>query len=147
MIRGVIAFAGRAMLCGIFIIAALTNKIPNFDTVTQRMTDQGIPEAKLMLIGAIVFMLLGSLMVVSGIGARFGALLLLIFLCAATYYFHDFWTIDPSQEVVTTISGSDARLNEMVHFMKNLAIAGALLMIFGHGVSRRSDEIDDGYLD
>lgn len=147
MVRGVIGFAGRSMLCAIFIIAALTNKIPNFETVTQRMTDQGIPEAKLMLVGAIVFMLLGSLMVITGIGARFGALLLLIFLGTATYYFHDFWTIDASQEVVTKISGSDAKLNEIVHFMKNLAIAGALLMIVGQGVSRRLDAIDDGYLD
>ena len=132
------------MLCAIFVLAALTNKIPNFEAVTQRMADQGIPEAKLMLIGAIVFMLLGSLMVVTGIGARLGSLLLLIFICAATYYFHDFWTIDPSQEVVTTISGADARMNEIVHFMKNLAIAGALLMVFSKG---RREEIDDGYLD
>lgn len=147
MLRGVIGFAGRSMLCAIFIIAALTNKIPNFETVTERMADQGIPEAKLMLLGAIIFMLLGSLMVVTGIGARFGALLLLIFICAATYYFHDFWTIDANQDVVTKISGADARLNEIVHFMKNLAIAGALLMIVGQGVSRRLNEIDDGYLD
>lgn len=149
MIRGAIGLVGRALLCAIFVASALMNKIPHFDATVERMTAAGIPEAKLMLMGAIVFMLLGSLLVITGIGARIGAILLLVFLAAATYFFHDFWTIDATQEIVTnaaSISGADARTNEMVHFMKNVAIGGALLMIVAKGVFRPS-EADDGYLD
>lgn len=149
MFRGAIGLIGRALLCAIFVISALMNKIPHFDATVERMTNAGIPEAKLMLIGAIICMLLGSLLVITGIGSRIGAVLLLTFLAAATYFFHDFWTIDAAQEMVTgaaDISGADARMNEMVHFMKNVAIGGALLTI----LSRRpvsSLDADDGYLD
>ena len=149
MFRGTIGLIGRALLCAIFVVSALMNKIPHFDTTVERMTSAGIPQAKLMLIGAIGFMLLGSLLVITGIGARIGALLLLVFLAAATYFFHDFWTIDAAQEVVTgavDISGADARMNEMVHFMKNVAIGGALLTILAKRPSN-AYEVDDGYLD
>lgn len=149
MFRGAIGLIGRALLCAIFVVSALMNKIPHFDTTVERMTSAGIPQAKLMLIGAIGCMLLGSLLVITGIGARIGALLLLTFLAAATYFFHDFWTIDAAQEVVTgavDISGTDARMNEMVHFMKNVAIGGALLTILAKRPARSHDS-DDGYLD
>lgn len=149
MLRGAIGFIGRALLCAIFVASALMNKIPHFDTTVERMTNVGIPQAKLMLIGAIICMLLGSLLVVTGIGARIGAVLLLTFLVAATYFFHDFWTIDAAQEIATgavNISGADARMNEMVHFMKNVAIGGALLTILGKRTAN-SLHADDGYLD
>ena len=150
MIRGIVAFVGRAMICAIFVASALMNKIPNFEATVERMSREGIPEPKLMLVGAIVFLLLGSLLVTFGVAARLGALLLLVFLAAATYYFHDFWTIDATQKVALAakdISGAAARTNEMIHFMKNVAIGGALLVIISRGVSWRSHEIDDGYLD
>ena len=150
MFRGVIGFIGRAMLCAIFISSALMNKIPRFDAVTQQMADAGVPEPKLMLIGAIVFMLLGSLLVLTGIAARIGATLLLIFLVAATFFFHDFWTNPDTPEAVVqaaNITSHDVRMNEMIHFMKNLAIGGALVMIIGRGVRWRGGEDDDGYLD
>lgn len=150
MFRGVIGFIGRAMLCAVFITSALMNHIPRFDAVVLRMTDKGIPEPKLMLIGAIVFALLGSLLVLTGIAARVGAVLLLIFLVAVTFFFHDFWTNPATQDVVVQaadITSQDVRINEMIHFMKNLAIGGALVMILSRGVRWTSNEDDDGYLD
>lgn len=149
MIRSIIGLIGRALLCAIFVVSALMVIIPHFETTVERMTATGIPEAKLVLMGAIVFMLLGSLLVIIGVGSRFGAILLLVFIAAATYFFHDFWNIDATQQVVAgaaDISGADARMNEMVHFMKNVAIAGGLLTIVGKR-PRNRDELDDGYLD
>ncbi len=147
MFRKVLRLVGRAMLCTIFISSALMNNIPNFDAVVERMKAQGIPQAKLMLIGAIILMLFGSLLVITGIGARWGALMLLIFLAAATYFFHDFWTIEPSAKVVAQVTAADARVNEMIHFLKNLAIGGALVMILASRRSHRFEELDDSYLD
>ena len=50
--------------------------------------------------------------------ARLGATLLLVFLLLATYYFHDFWTY----------SGAEKQ-NQMIQFMKNLALMGAMLIV------------------
>lgn len=149
MLRGVTSFVGRSMLCAIFIVSVLMNMIPRFDAVIERMTAQGIPEPKLMLVGAIILVLLGCLLVLTGIAARMGALMLLIFLAAATIYFHDFWKIPNSTDVVqqaADLTSADVRMNELIHFMKNVAIGGALVMILSRGVAWR-EELDDGYLD
>ena len=50
-------------------------------------------------------------------------MLLLVFLALATYWFHDFWTF----------ADAAARQTQMIQFMKNLSIAGALVFLIGHG--------------
>ena len=54
------------------------------------------------------------------VGARFAAVVLILFVAAATFYFHDFWNQ----------TGADAR-NNLVQSLKNLSIIGALLIIAG----------------
>ena len=54
--------------------------------------------------------------------ARIGATLLLVFLVLATYYFHDFWTFE----------GQDQQM-QMIQFMKNMALMGAMLFIIANG--------------
>ena len=78
--------------------------------------------ASFMLFGAIVFLLVGSLSVIAGLAARIGALLLFIFLALATYYFHDFWTFEGAEQQ-----------KEMIQFLKNLALMGAMAMIMANG--------------
>lgn len=60
-----------------------------------------------------------ALMVAANIGARAGAVLLILFTAAATYYFHAFWAM----------AGAEREAN-MIHAMKNLAIIGGLLVFF-----------------
>jgi uncharacterized membrane protein YphA (DoxX/SURF4 family) len=60
-------------------------------------------------------------MIALNFGARFFAILLILFVVAATFYYHDFWNQ----------TGADAR-NNLVHALKNLSIIGALFMIAGH---------------
>lgn len=126
MIRTILsplAPVGRILLCAIFFMAAVADKIPNYGEVVGRMKEQGVPWPGIALIGAIVFLLLGSVSVILGLKARIGALLLLVFLVLATYYFHDFWTIEAEKE----------KMNQMAHFMKNTALVGAMLLIMGAG--------------
>jgi uncharacterized membrane protein YphA (DoxX/SURF4 family) len=54
--------------------------------------------------------------------SRFFALLLIIFVSATIYYFHDFWNQTPPDNAKTLIDA-----------LKNLSIIGALFMIFGYG--------------
>lgn len=115
--------AGRVMLSTIFLMSALGNKIPNFTSVSEYMASEGVPAPKFMLFGAIVFLIVGSLSVILGFKARVGAGLLFVFLLLATFFFHDFWTLDdPQQQQMQTIQ-----------FMKNLSMMGAMLFIMANG--------------
>jgi putative oxidoreductase len=122
-IQGVVAVAGRVLLSLIFLLAAVGDKIPNFNGVAQTMASAGIPAPQFMLVGAIVFLLAGSLSVIFGYKARIGAGLLLVFLVLATYYFHHFWNIDDAH----------ASQQQLIQFMKNLSMMGAMLFVIGNG--------------
>lgn len=66
--------------------------------------------------------LLGGLSLLLGLWSRLGALGLFIFLIPATVMFHHFWSVPASEQQ-----------DQMVHFLKNLAIMGGLLMIVAFG--------------
>lgn len=134
--RGIATLAGRAMLVTIFLMSAVGNKIPQFSSVAGYMASEGIPQPQLMLTGAIAFLIVGSVTVLLGYQARLGALLLLIFLVLATYFFHDFWT-QPTDAVwvlsINTEIQRPVQQVEMISFMKNLALMGAMLLIVVNG--------------
>ncbi len=121
-LRGLLNVTGRVFLAAIFLMSAAGNKIPNFRAVAGMMEKQGVPSASVLLAGAIVFLIVGSLSVMIGLRARIGASLLLVFLILATYYFHNFWAYT-----------GEARQNQMIQFLKNLGLMGAMLMILANG--------------
>jgi uncharacterized membrane protein YphA (DoxX/SURF4 family) len=82
----------------------------------------GMPMPQMLAIAAGALELICGLMIALNFGARFFAIVLILFVAAATFYFHDFWNQ----------SGVDAR-NNMVHALKNLSIIGALFMVAGYG--------------
>jgi putative oxidoreductase len=113
-IQSIVTVVGRIMIVAIFLGAAVANKIPHFDEVAQVMTSVGIPSPRPMLVGAIVFLITGSLSLILGDKARIGAALLLTFLALATYYFHNFWDTQDAQ----------AKMQQMIQFQKNLSMMG-----------------------
>ena len=121
-LRGPLTLAGRVLICTIFFMSAVGNKIPHFNDVAKVMESVGIPLPQFMLAGAIVFLVAGSLSVILGYKARVGAAMLLIFLALASYYFHAFWKLEgqPQQE-------------QMIHFMKNLSMMGTMLFLMANG--------------
>ena len=122
VLRGPLTVLGRLLLCTIFFMAAVGNKIPNFSEVAKVMESVGVPAPSFLLAGAIVFLLVGSLSVIVGYKARVGAVLLLTFLVLASYYFHPFWKLE-----------GQAQQEQMIHFMKNLSMIGAMLFIVANG--------------
>jgi putative oxidoreductase len=120
-IRGLLSFLGRLAIVTIFGLAAAGN-IMEFNGRVVYMRDHHVPYPEFLLPGAILFLILGGLLVLVGYKARFGALLLLIFLGLATYYFHNFWDMT-----------GDARTQQMIEFMKNLSMMGAMLFIMANG--------------
>jgi putative oxidoreductase len=127
-IQGILAVLGRVMLCTIFLMSAAGNKIPNFRAVADLMATKGIPAPQFMLVGAIVFLIAGSLSVILGYKVRIGATLLLIFLVLATNYFHDFWHATDQKE----------KTEQMIQFMKNLGLMGAMVLIIANGTGPMS---------
>lgn len=123
-VQNLLTIAGRIMLATIFFMSAVGNKIPKFSATAEYMAANGVPAPKFMLVGGIVFLLLGSISVVLGFRARIGASLLAVFLVLATYYFHHFWTLAPDSQ--------DFQM-QMIQFMKNLGLFGAMLMIIANG--------------
>jgi len=121
-IRGPLTLLGRLLLGTIFFMAAAGNKIPHFSDVVKIMESVGIPAPQFMLVGAIVFLLAGSLSVILGYKARIGAVLLLTFLVLASYYFHPFWKLE-----------GQAQQEQMIQFMKNLSMMGAMLFVMANG--------------
>lgn len=118
---------GRVFIGTIFLMSAVGNKIPQFSATVGYMESKGVPLASVMLGGAIMFLIAGSLSVVSGYKIRIGATLLLVFLILATYFFHNFWAFE----------GQDQQ-REMIQFMKNLSMAGAMLFLIANGGGRWS---------
>jgi putative oxidoreductase len=93
----------------------------------ETMSGMSTPQMLAMAVG--VFEVFSGLMIALNFGARFFAMLLILFVGAATYYFHDFWN-QPSPENAKTL----------VDALKNLSIIGALFMIAGYGRPQRAAE-------
>ncbi len=112
---------GRLFLAAIFLNSGI-DKVFNYDATVRSMTTRGMPLPELLAVPAIVLELAGSLMVLLGWKARWGALALILFTIPATLYFHAFWNYPQAQYI-----------NQFHHFFKNLAIVGGLLMVLGMG--------------
>ena len=121
-VQGLATVLGRVMIATIFFLSAVGNKIPNFDAVASYMGSEGVPQPKIMLAGAIAFLVAGSLSLILGYKARVGAGLLLVFLILATYYFHDFWKLE-----------GQPRQDQMIQFMKNLSMMGTMVFVMANG--------------
>jgi putative oxidoreductase len=123
-LKGFGILIGRILLVLIFLKSGI-GKIENFGGTAQYMANHGIaPYTNFFLVGAIFFELVGSITVILGYFARFGALLLLIFLVPTTLIFHDAFT-NPSPDI-------------MIQFMKNVGIFGGLLVVLAAGAGRFS---------
>src|SRR5262245_6775142 len=113
--------AGRILLATIFILSGLT-KFMDWQGTAAYMTAHGIPLIPVLLPFAAVVEIAGGLAIVLGAKSRTAAMLLFLYLIPTTLIFHHFWSFQ-GQEYV----------NQMHHFLKNLAIMGGLAMIVGFG--------------
>jgi putative oxidoreductase len=121
-IAGPIVLLGRLFFVLIFLMAG-----PNhFASQTiAYAASQGVPLAPIAVPISGVLALLGGLSILLGYRARIGAWLIVLFLIGVTPMMHKFWGVtDPMMQQM-----------QMVHFMKNVAMLGAALLItqFGSG--------------
>jgi len=111
---------GRILFGGFFVMSGI-NHFTKLEAMTGYAKYKKLPAAKLGVLLSGLMLLVGGAYVLLGFYADLGALLLAIFLVLAAVIFHNFW-----KETDAT-----AKQNESIAFFKNVAIAGALLIVVG----------------
>ncbi|WP_088348105.1 MULTISPECIES: DoxX family protein [Rhodomicrobium] len=107
---------GRLLIAAIFIISGL-GKIAAPAMTQGYIGSVGLPAPLLAYLLAIVVEVGGGILLVIGYRTRVVAVLMAIFAVATAVFFHrDF-----------------ADQNQMIHFLKNIAMAGGLLQVFAFG--------------
>jgi uncharacterized membrane protein YphA (DoxX/SURF4 family) len=132
-------YSGATKLFGIaatadFIAAKVTIPALVAPYTQQLETMAGMPFMQLLAISIGAFEIIAGLMIALNFGARFFAILLIFFVLAATFYFHDFWN-QPAPDNAKTL----------IDALKNLSLIGALFIIAGYGRGPRG--LDPAYGD
>ncbi len=121
-----LALVGRILLGLIFVVSGF-GKITGFDGTVAYIAAKGLPLPQLVAALAIVVELGGGLALVFGFHARWVGLLLAAFTVLAGIVFHNFWAAPEAQKMM-----------QQIHFMKNLSIAGGMLVLAVFGPGRLS---------
>ena len=112
--HAIVSLVGRVLLSVIFIMAGI-GKIAGYEATAAYMQSAGVPGALLPLV--IFAELGGGLAILFGVLSRWAALGLAVFCLVSAAVFHN----------------NFADETQMIMFMKNLAMAGGLLLLFANG--------------
>lgn len=115
----VVLLLGRVLFGALFLASAVGH-LTQTPAMAGYAASRGVPMAKQMVMLTGVQILLGGASVVLGVWGDLGSLLLVVFLIATAGLMHAFWRETDAMN----------RQMEMVHFNKDLALAGAALGFF-----------------
>lgn len=124
LLDGLVTIAGRILFSAIFLVGGVEHLV-RYDAMVEYATANGVGGAWLLVPLTGMMIILGGLSVLLGYATRMGAWLLFLFLVPTAVLMHRFWGLDnPALASV-----------QMAHFMKNMALAGASLLLtrFGSG--------------
>ena len=121
-----LALAARVLLASLFLVSGF-DKIGAFAGTAGYIGSKGLPMPEVLAAATIALEVLGGLLLVIGFQARWVAFAFAAFTLVATFLFHSYWTMPEAQQFV-----------QKLMFLKNLAIAGGLLMVVAYGPGRWS---------
>jgi putative oxidoreductase len=110
------ALAGRILLAIIFLLSGI-DKVTHYAQTLGYMTKAGLPFPQTLLVASAVIEIVCALAIIAGWKTRLSAIVLVIWMIPVTLVFHN------------PAAGQEA----MIHFMKNAAIIGGLLVLFASG--------------
>jgi len=116
---------GRVLLAWFFLSEAYARAV-DWSGTTMLLAMKGLPAPAVLLFIALSVMALGGLSLLFGVRARLGALALFAFTIIATVTMHDYWKLHEAA----------ARAADYDIFVRNLAIAGGLLVLVGLGAGK-----------
>ena len=115
----VVLFIGQVLFAALFITSGIGH-FAKLEAMTGYAQYKKLPAAKLGVMASGLFFLVGGILIVIGTYVDLGALLIAITLVLAAVIFHNFWKeTDPT-----------TKQNEMIAFNKDIALAGASLILF-----------------
>lgn len=115
----VVALIGRILFALLFLGSAFGH-FTQSEAMAGYASSRGVPMAKVSVLASGALILAGGLMVLLGVWLDLGALFLVLFLVPTAVLMHPFWKeTDPT-----------AKQMEMIHFNKDIGLAGAALIIF-----------------
>ncbi|WP_067697693.1 DoxX family protein [Nocardia jejuensis] len=115
----VLVLIGRILFVALFLSSAVGH-LTQTEAMAQYAQFKGVPAPKAAVFASGLLLAVGGLSVLLGIWADLGALLLFVFLLPTAFLMHAFWKETDPQ----------AKQTEMISFNKDLALAGAALMLF-----------------
>lgn len=108
---------GRVLLASLFVISGIF-KIVGFAGTVGSFGSLGLPVPTLAVLVTILVEVGGGLLLMTGRGVRPVSLVIALFTVGATLSAHHFWTLEGA-----------AAQGQMIHFLKNVALIGALLLV------------------
>ncbi|MGQ4599947.1 DoxX family membrane protein [Nocardia sp. R6R-6] len=115
----VVVLIGRVLFAVLFLGSALGH-FTQTEAMAGYAQSRGVPMPKYSVLASGVLLALGGLSVLLGVWADLGSLVLVIVLLPTAVLMHGFWKeADP-----------EAKQQDMIQFNKDLALAGAALMLF-----------------
>lgn len=116
-----VSLIGRILLSSLFILSGIS-KFSGFSGTAGYLGSKGMPLPAVALSIAMAIELLGGLAILTGFHTKVVAWIVFLYLIPTTCMFHDFWAMQGA-----------ARNDNQIHFMKNLAIMGGLLILAANG--------------
>ncbi|MER6910196.1 DoxX family protein [Streptomyces sp. NPDC000594] len=114
----VLVLIGRILFVLLFLNSAVGH-LTKVSAMSGYAASKGLPQAAVAVVVSGLLLLAGSVSVLLGIWADLGALLLALFLFPTALLMHAFWKEqDPM-----------AKQNDMIHFLKDVSLGGACLML------------------
>jgi putative oxidoreductase len=122
----IVPLFGRIMLSSVFILSGIS-KITGFAMEEGYVVAKHLPLPAVALTIALFIELAGGLALLAGWFAKFAAWIVFLYMIPTTFLFHNFWAMQ----------GMD-RYDNTIHFQKNLAIMGGLLILAAFGAGAYS---------
>ncbi len=113
----ILFLVGRIIFGGFFIFNGI-NHFQRLTMMSNYAKSKGVPLPSLAVALTGILLVLGGLSILLGAFPIVGIILLALFLIPTSFMMHNFWTITDPQ----------MKMGEMINFMKNMALLGALFM-------------------
>jgi putative oxidoreductase len=117
---------GRILIAAIFVSSGI-EKFSGLPHTAELIAAKGLPFPDILAVATAALEFGGGVLVIIGWQTRLFALALALFTALAAYFFHDFWNQTGPEHA-----------NNMINFMKNIAIIGGFVMLAGAGAGRYS---------
>ncbi len=121
-----VVLIARVLLALMFILAGFS-KFAGLAGTAGYIASKGLPMPAVLAFLTALLEVVGGLAIAVGFHARIAALALASFTLLATLLFHNFWAVPADQQMV-----------QQLMFMKNLSVAGGLLLLFVFGAGGAS---------